>query len=62
MEVPRARGRTGTAAEAYATGTTMLDPSLMCDLCHSLQQYRVLVHLSEARDGTHVLMDTMSVS
>ena len=52
----------GLGVELEQTGTTMLDPSLMWYLCHSLQQYRVLVHLSEARDGTHVLMDTMLVS
>ena len=38
MEVSWARGPIGTAAETYATAMATLDPSLICDLCSSLQQ------------------------
>ena len=38
--------------------TAMPDPSLICDLCWSLWQCRILNPLSKARDQTHILMDT----
>ena len=44
---------------AYATA--MLDLSCVCDLHHSSWQCRILNPLSEARDRTHVLMDTSQV-
>ena len=51
-------GQIGAAAVAYATATP--DPSHICDLCHSLQQRQIFNPLSEARDGTHILTETMS--
>ena len=36
--------------QAYATATAILDPSYICDLSCSLQQWRILNPLSEARD------------
>ena len=43
---------------AYATATATRDPSHVCDLYHSSRQCWILNPLSEARDPTHVLMDT----
>ena len=40
----------------YTTATVMQDLSHVCDLHHSSEQYRILSHLSEARDQTSVLM------
>ena len=45
----------------YATATAMWDPSRICDLHHSSEQCQVLNPLSEARDRTHILMDTSQV-
>ena len=47
---------------AYVTATATQDPSRLCDLHHSLWQHRILNPLSEARDQTHILTDTMSSS
>ena len=47
---------------AYTAATAMWDPSRLWDLCRRLQQCRILNPLSEARDGTRVLMETMSGS
>jgi len=41
---------------AYTTATP--GPSLVCHLHHSSQQHQILNPLSEARDQTHILMDT----
>ena len=46
----QARGQTGAAAAVYVTDTATLDPSCICDLCCSLQQYWILNPLNEARD------------
>ena len=43
---------------AYTTATATPDPSHICHLYHSSQQCRILNLLSEARDETHILMDT----
>uniref|UniRef100_A0A8D0PDY6 Odorant binding protein 2B n=1 Tax=Sus scrofa TaxID=9823 RepID=A0A8D0PDY6_PIG len=43
---------------AYATATAMPDPSHICNLHHSSRQCQILNPLSEARDRTHVLLDT----
>ena len=42
---------------AYATVSATQDPSRICDLHHSSRQHQILNPLSEARDGTRVLMD-----
>ena len=55
MEVPRLGVELELQLPAYTTATATLDPSCICDLYHSLQQHRIL---SEARDRTHILMDT----
>ena len=43
---------------AYATTMAAMDPSCICDLHHSW----ILNPLSEARDGTYILTDTMADS
>ena len=47
---------------AYITATATWDPSNICDLHHRSWQHQVLNPLSEASDGTHILMDTSWVS
>ena len=44
--------------QAYTTATTMPDLSCVCNLHHNSQQHWILNPLSEARDGTRILMDT----
>ena len=46
---------------AYSTVMVTLDPSCICDLCHSLRQGQTLNPLSKARDQISSLVDTMSV-
>ena len=46
----------------YATATTTRDPSHICNLYCSLQQQQILNLLSEERDWTCILTDTMSGS
>ena len=43
---------------AYTTATEMQDPSTTFNLYHSSRQRQILNPLTEARDGTCVLMDT----
>ena len=38
--------------------TVMPGPSCICDLCHCLRQYWIFNPQIEARDWTHILMDT----
>ena len=59
MEVPRLGVELKLLLQAYATATPTLDPCLICDLCCSLLQWWILNALSEARDQTRILMDTM---
>ena len=56
----QSRGSVGAIAPAYATATATAtqDPRLVCDLCHSPWQRWIPNLLSEARDQTHILMDT----
>ena len=61
MEVPRLQAELKLQLPAYATATAMRDLSCIFDLCHSLWQCRILNPLSEARDRTHILMDTSRV-
>ena len=44
-----------------ATAPATPDPSRICDLHHSSQQRRIPDPLSEARDRTHLLMDTRQI-
>ena len=59
MEVPRLEVKSELQLPAYTTA--MWDPSHICDLHHSSWQHGIPNPLSEARDRTHVLMDTSRV-
>ena len=61
MKSSQARGQIGAAAVAYTTAIGTLDPSLLCDLCCSMQQHQILNPLSKARDQTCILTETVSV-
>ena len=54
----QARGQIGAVAMAYTTATTTQDPSCICNIHQSSWKHRILDPLSEARDRTHILMDT----
>ena len=54
-----ARGQMGAAAEAYTTTTATPDTRCICELHCSLLQCQILNPLSEAKDQTHILMETM---
>ena len=59
MEVARLGGEFAAAAGLhYTTDTAMPDSSLVFDLHQSSQQCLILNPLKEARDRTHVAMDT----
>ena len=53
----QARGRIGAVPPAYTTATAQ-GPSLVCDLHLSSWQHWIPDPLREARDLTHILMDT----
>ena len=57
-EVPRLGVELELHLPAYTTATAMPDPSLICDLHHSLQQHQVLNPRIEPRDRTCIPMDT----
>ena len=68
MKVPRRGVESELQLPAYTTGTETPDPSLICDLHHSSQQHwissqqrQILNPLSEAKDRTHILMDSRQV-
>ena len=61
MEAPRLGVKSEPQQPTYATATAMPDPSRVCDLCCSSQPCQTFNPLSEARDGTHVLLDTSLV-
>ena len=58
MEVPRLGVELQLYLPAYTTATATSYPSHACELHHSSPQSGILNPLSEARDGTCVLMDT----
>ena len=58
MEVPRLGDESELQLLACTTTIAMRDPSQVCDLHHSSRQCWIFNPLSEARDWTHVLMDT----
>ena len=58
MEVPRLAVELKLELQAYATATAKQHSSHICDLYHSLWQCWILNPLSEARDQTHILMDS----
>ena len=55
----QARDRIRTVAAANAIATATLDSSHICNLCCTLQQSQFLHPLSEARDWTCVLTETV---
>ena len=57
----KARSQIGAAAETYATATATPDVNHIWDLCCSLGQSWILNPLSQARDQTHILTETMSI-
>ena len=54
----QARAQTGAVATGLQRSHSQRDPSCVCDLYHSSQQRQILNSLSEARNRTHILMDT----
>ena len=58
---PWARGLLTLQPQTYVTTTATPDPSCICDLHCSLWQRQILNPPSEARDPTHILMDTSRV-
>ena len=58
MEVPRLAVESKLQLPAYTTATATWDLSRVCNLHHSSWQCWILNPLREARDGSHVLMDT----
>ena len=56
MEVPRLGVKVELQPPAYTTATATPDLSCVCDLHHSSQQRQILNPLSEAREGTRILM------
>ena len=61
MEIPRLGIEWELQLLAYATATAMLDLSRTFDLHHSSWKHQILNPLSEAGDGTHILMDASQV-
>ena len=58
-EVPRLGVKQELQLPVYTTA--MQDPNRICDLHHSSQQCQIPDPLSEARDGTSILMDTSRI-
>ena len=61
MEVPRLGVELELQLLAYTTATATPDLSRVCNLHHSSRPCQILNPLSEARDWTHVLMDTSQI-
>ena len=61
MEVPRLGVKLELELPAYTTARATRDLSHVCDLHHGSRRRRILNPLSEARDRTHILMDTSQV-
>ena len=62
MEVLGQRVESELQLPAYTIATAVRDPSCVCDLQHSSWQHQILNPLSEARDQTCILTNTMSGS
>ena len=58
MGAPRLGVESELQLPAYTTATATQDPSRVCKLHHSSWQHWILNPLREARDGTHILMNT----
>ena len=61
MEISRLEVESELRLLAYTTATAIQDPSCVCDLHHSSQQYWTLNPLSETKEHTHILIDTSGV-
>ena len=61
MEIPRLGVESELQLPAYTTATAVQNLSHVFDLHHRSGQRQILNPLSEARDWTHVLMDTSQV-
>ena len=61
MEIPMLGVGLELQPLAYTTATAMRDSSQLCDLRHSSEEHQILHPLSDARDWTHVFMDTSQV-
>ena len=59
MEFPRPGAEWELQLLAYISATATPDPSRICDLRCSLPQHGIHNPLSEARDQTHILIETM---
>ena len=57
VKVPRLGVKSELQLMPYATATATWDLSRICDLYHISWQRWILNPLSEARDGTRILMD-----
>ena len=62
MEVSRLGVEAELRLPGYTTATAMPDPSPICELRCSSGKCWILNPLREARDGTHILTDSMSDS
>ena len=62
MTVPRLGVQSQLQLPAYTTATATLDLSHIFDLSGSLQQSQILNPLSDSRDQTHILRETVLVS
>ena len=58
MEVPRLEVKWELQLPAYITATATPDASLVCDLHQSSRPCQILNLPTEAKDRTHILMDT----
>ena len=61
MDVPRLGVELELQLLAYTTATGTWDPSHLCELYYSSQQCWIPDPLNEARDLTHIFMDTSRV-
>ena len=61
MEFPRLVVELELQLPAYTTATAMRHPSHVYDLHHSSLQHWILNPQSEAKDQTHIFMDTIWV-
>ena len=61
MDVPGLGVEWEPQLQVYTTATATLDPSCICGLCSSLWQHQIFNPMSEARDRTHILMETSQV-
>ena len=57
----QARGQLGAAAASLRYSHINTGPGHFCDLHHSSRQCQTLNYLNEARDGTHILVETSRV-